>query len=125
MGRGKQVVQTRQSQEWIHLGSKEAGPRVAAIFSIVETCLPHGRLVGVYENGNHLPIIPPPTHRSASSASQNLPRDPALFVPPKAVARALHFSHSPKSAALRWLGQEGLLGAERFALTDRRSLPRG
>jgi hypothetical protein len=68
---------------------------------------------------------PPPILRSAPSASPNLPGDPALFAPPKAVARALHFSHSPKSAALRWLGQEGLLGAERFASTDRRSLPRG
>jgi hypothetical protein len=45
------------------------------------------------------------------------PGDPALFVPPKAVTRTLHFSHSPKSAALRWLGQEGSLGAERFAST--------
>ena len=25
-------------KNWIHLGSKEAGPRVAAILSIVETC---------------------------------------------------------------------------------------
>jgi transposase len=25
-------------RNWIHLGSKEAGPRVAAIISIVETC---------------------------------------------------------------------------------------
>jgi transposase len=25
-------------KNWIHLGSKEAGPRVAAIVSIVETC---------------------------------------------------------------------------------------
>jgi len=25
-------------KNWIHLGSKEAGPRVAAIISIVETC---------------------------------------------------------------------------------------
>jgi hypothetical protein len=64
-------------------------------------------LVGVYENGNYLPVIPPPILRSASSASRNLPRDPAMFVPPKAVARALHFSHSPKSAALRWLGLLG------------------
>jgi transposase len=25
-------------RNWIHVGSKEAGPRVAAIISIVETC---------------------------------------------------------------------------------------
>jgi hypothetical protein len=25
-------------KNWIHLGSKEAGPRVAAIISVVETC---------------------------------------------------------------------------------------
>jgi transposase len=25
-------------KNWVHLGSKEAGPRVAAIISIVETC---------------------------------------------------------------------------------------
>jgi len=25
-------------RNWLHLGSKEAGPRIAAIFSIVETC---------------------------------------------------------------------------------------
>jgi hypothetical protein len=34
-------------------------------------------------------------------------------------------SHSLNSATLRWLGQEGSLGAERFASTDGRSLPRG
>jgi transposase len=27
-------------KNWIHLGSEEAGPRVAAIISIVETCRP-------------------------------------------------------------------------------------
>jgi hypothetical protein len=25
-------------KNWIHVGSKEAGPRIAAIFSVVETC---------------------------------------------------------------------------------------
>ena len=25
-------------KNWLHLGSKEAGPKIAAIFSIVETC---------------------------------------------------------------------------------------
>jgi hypothetical protein len=34
-------------------------------------------------------------------------------------------SHSLNSASLRWLGQEGSLGAERFASTVGRSLPRG
>jgi hypothetical protein len=29
---------TRNGKNWIHIGSKEAGPRVAAIVSIVETC---------------------------------------------------------------------------------------
>ena len=26
------------SKNWLHLGSKEAGPKIAAIFSIVESC---------------------------------------------------------------------------------------
>ena len=25
-------------KNWLHLGSKEAGPRIAAIFSVVESC---------------------------------------------------------------------------------------
>jgi transposase len=25
-------------RNWLHLGSKEAGPRIAAIFSVVESC---------------------------------------------------------------------------------------
>ncbi len=25
-------------RNWLHLGSKEAGPKIAAIFSVVETC---------------------------------------------------------------------------------------
>jgi transposase len=29
---------TRFLEYWIHVGSKEAGPRVAAIISVVETC---------------------------------------------------------------------------------------
>jgi hypothetical protein len=33
---GKTVFHKRKN--WIHLGSKEAGPRVAAIISVVETC---------------------------------------------------------------------------------------
>jgi hypothetical protein len=27
-----------KEKNWIHLGSKEAGPRVAAIISVIETC---------------------------------------------------------------------------------------
>ena len=53
-----------------------------------------------------------PTRPSSVRATQSGVTDTAL-------------SHSRNSATLRWLGQEGSLGAERFASTVGRSLPRG
>jgi transposase len=33
-------------KDWVNLGSREAGPRVAAILSVVETCRRMGIAVG-------------------------------------------------------------------------------
>ena len=35
-------------RNWLHLGSKEAGPKIAAIFSIVESCRKLGVLIRQY-----------------------------------------------------------------------------
>lgn len=47
-------------RNWLHLGSKEAGPRIAAIFSIVESCRKLGLPIRQYladirmHPGNHI-----------------------------------------------------------------------
>jgi hypothetical protein len=63
--------------------------------------------------------------RFAGVLPKNPPRNPAVCAPPKAASRTLLSSHSRDSATLCWLGQEGSLGAERFASTEGRSSPRG
>lgn len=35
-------------RNWLHLGSKEAGPKIAAIFSIVESCRKLGAFIRKY-----------------------------------------------------------------------------
>ena len=35
-------------RNWLHLGSKEAGPKIAAIFSIIESCRKLGVLIRQY-----------------------------------------------------------------------------
>ena len=35
-------------RNWLHLGSKEAGPKMAAIFSIIESCRKLGVLIRQY-----------------------------------------------------------------------------
>ena len=38
LGRKFDAPHRDRKKNWLHLGSKEAGPKIAAIFSIVESC---------------------------------------------------------------------------------------
>jgi hypothetical protein len=54
---------------WIHLGSKEAGPKVAAIFSIVESC----RRIGLPIREYLAAVLPGLSNRSIQSLDQLTP----------------------------------------------------
>ena len=66
---------------WIHLGSKEAGPRVAAIIAIVETCrrlsLPIRDLVRCFRAGPIFRSIESPNSRPALGLHATNRRNPA------------------------------------------------
>jgi len=53
-------------KNWVHLGSKEAGPKVAAIFSIVESCRRFGLSIREYLAA----VLPGLANRSTQSLSQ-------------------------------------------------------
>jgi hypothetical protein len=56
-------------KNWLHLGSKEAGPRIAAIFSIVESCRWLNLPVRKYLND----VLPGLANRSIQSFAQLTP----------------------------------------------------
>jgi hypothetical protein len=56
-------------KNWIHLGSQEAGPKVAAIFSIVESC----RRLGLPIREYLADILPRLANRSIQSLAQLTP----------------------------------------------------
>jgi hypothetical protein len=56
-------------KNWIHLGSQEAGPKVAAIFSIVESC----RRLGLPIREYLADILPGLANRSIQSLAQLTP----------------------------------------------------
>jgi transposase len=56
-------------RNWIHLGSKEAGPKVAAIFSIVESC----RRIGLPIREYLAAVLPGLSNRSIQSLDQLTP----------------------------------------------------
>ncbi|HMG01766.1 MAG TPA: IS66 family transposase [Edaphobacter sp.] len=56
-------------RNWLHLGSKEAGPRIAAIFSVVESC----RRLGVPIRNYMAVVLPGLANRSIQSLAQLTP----------------------------------------------------
>jgi transposase len=56
-------------KNWLHLGSKEAGPRIAAIFSVVESC----RRVGVPIRKYLAHVLPGLANRSIQSLAELTP----------------------------------------------------
>jgi hypothetical protein len=56
-------------RNWIHLGSKEAGPKIAAIFSIVESC----RRIGLPIREYLAAVLPGLGNRSIQSLDQLTP----------------------------------------------------
>ena len=56
-------------RNWLHLGSKEAGPKIAAIFSIVESC----RRLGVPIRKYLLDVLPGLADRSIQSLDELTP----------------------------------------------------
>jgi hypothetical protein len=56
-------------KNWIHLGSAEAGPKVAAIFSIVESC----RRLGLPIRDYRAAVLPGIANRSIQSLAQLTP----------------------------------------------------
>jgi hypothetical protein len=56
-------------KNWVHLGSKEAGPRVAAIFSVVESC----RRLGLPVRQYLAAVLPGLANRSIQSLYQFTP----------------------------------------------------
>jgi hypothetical protein len=56
-------------KNWLHLGSKEAGPKIAAIFSIVESC----RKLGVPIRQYLADILPGLADRSIHSLTELTP----------------------------------------------------
>lgn len=56
-------------RNWIHLGSKEAGPRVAAIFSVIESC----RRLGVPIRRYLADVLPGLANRSIQSLAELTP----------------------------------------------------
>jgi hypothetical protein len=56
-------------RNWLHLGSKEAGPKIAAIFSIVESC----RRLGVPIRKYLLDTLPGLADRSIQSVIELTP----------------------------------------------------
>ena len=59
------------------------------------------------------------------ATKEHPPRDPAVFAPPKAVSRTLHTAAAEIVLRCAGSAKRGLLGAERFASSVGRSLPRG
>ena len=56
-------------RNWLHLGSKEAGPKIAAIFSVIESC----RRLGVPVR-QYLPdVLPGLANRSIQSLASLTP----------------------------------------------------
>jgi hypothetical protein len=56
-------------RNWIHIGSEKAGPKVAAIFSIVESC----RRLGIPIRQYLLEVLPGLLNRSIKSVAQLTP----------------------------------------------------
>ena len=56
-------------RNWLHLGSKEAGPKIAAIFSIVESC----RKLDVPIRKYLLDVLPGLADRSIQSLEELTP----------------------------------------------------
>jgi transposase len=56
-------------KNWLHLGSKEAGPKIAAIFSVVESC----RRLGVPIRKYLAHVLPGLDNRSIQSLAQLTP----------------------------------------------------
>jgi hypothetical protein len=56
-------------RNWLHLGSKEAGPKIAAIFSIIESC----RRLGVPVRQYLADLLPGLASRSIQSLAQLTP----------------------------------------------------
>lgn len=71
---GKQVENSMRPiaigrRNWLHLGSKEAGPRIAAIFSIVESC----RKLGIPIRKYLADVLPGIADRSIKSLASITP----------------------------------------------------
>jgi hypothetical protein len=58
-------------KNWLHLGSKEAGPKIAAIFSVVESC----RKLGVPIRKYLANVLPGLADRSIQSLTELTPAD--------------------------------------------------
>jgi transposase len=56
-------------KNWLHVGSAQAGPKVAAILSVVESC----RRLGISVNGYLLDVLPGMNRRTTSEAAQLTP----------------------------------------------------
>ena len=56
-------------KNWLHLGSKEAGPRIAAIFSVVESC----RRVGLPIRKYLADVLPGLANRSIQTMAEITP----------------------------------------------------
>ena len=56
-------------KNWLHLGSKEAGPKIAAIFSIVESC----RRLGVPIRSYLGSVLPGLANRSIQNLAELTP----------------------------------------------------
>jgi len=56
-------------KNWLHVGSAQAGPKVAAIFSVIESC----RRLGVPPKDYLLDILPGMSHRTRSEYIQLTP----------------------------------------------------
>jgi transposase len=56
-------------KNWLHLGSKEAGPKIAAIFSIVESC----RRLGIPIRSYFVSVLPGLANRSIQSLDELTP----------------------------------------------------
>ena len=56
-------------KNWLHLGSKEAGPKIAAIFSVVESC----RRLNIPIRKYFIDVLPGLANRSIQTINQLTP----------------------------------------------------
>jgi hypothetical protein len=98
-------------KNWLHLGSKEAGPKIAAIFSIVESCRKLGApirqyladaLPGLADRSIHELVGKTPTAYAANMAKQptRSPPNPSTMALPERLRLTVPMSYPDSAVTL-------------------------